>query len=83
MNPKAGKGRSFEPVLKIVAFEGFIDLSRLRALTIFDPVDAGGTEGTAGITTAGDALTAGLVGLLGLRAIFFGLGAYFLGLTMR
>ncbi len=83
MNPNAGSGRSFDPVLKIVALEGFIDLSMLRALTILEPVEAGGTAGmTTGAATAGDDLTAGLVGLFGLRAIFFGLGAVFLGLMI-
>lgn len=62
----------FELVLKIVALEGFIDLSRLLALTIVVLVDAGiggSIDGTAG--TAG---TEGLVGLL----VFFVLTAPFL-----
>ncbi len=54
MNPNAGSGRSFDPVLKIVALEGFIDLSMLRARTILEPVEAGGTAGTTtGAATAG------------------------------
>lgn len=66
----------FELVLKIVALEGFIDLSRLLALTIVVLVDAGiiggSIDGTAG--TAGTEGTAGLVGLL----VFFVLTAPFL-----
>lgn len=60
-NPNAGKGRlSLELVLKIVAFEGLIERSILRALMILEPVEAGGAtaimgagRGTAGIERAG------------------------------
>lgn len=53
----------------MVAFEGLIDLSMLRALTILESTDAGRTAGTAG--TAGREGTAGRTGIfLGLLANF-------------
>ena len=52
-----------------MAFVGFIERSKLLALMIVEPADAGTTAGTAG--TAGREGRAGLVGLFDLPAAFF------------
>lgn len=88
MKPKAGRGKlSRELVLKIVAFDGCGLRSRLFVRIMALPVDAGIATGAGAPGRAGNARTAGLVGLLGTflalgrPAIFFGL-VDFLGLSM-
>jgi hypothetical protein len=49
MKPKAGRGRlSLEATLKMVAFDGLRDLSRLGARIKVVPVEAGNTVAGAG-----------------------------------
>lgn len=84
MKPKAGRGRSFEEVLKIVAFEGTTALVRVFDLERLE-VLAGGRL-IAGGTRAGTEATAGLAGLEGLLGLGFlatleGLGASILLLS--
>ena len=63
MKPKAGRGRSFEDVLKMVALEGTTALVWVLVLVILDVLAGMGTGTGGGIDRAGAEGTAGLAGL--------------------
>ena len=85
MNPKEGIGKlSLDPVLKIVALEGFIDLSRLRARIIVAPVLAGNTPEPENIDSYAGSGAGVAVLLIGFEAAAFFLSAavFFLGASI-